>query len=190
MERIILDSWDERLGLAFLMIGVRGRIRSKSHEMDHVEATSRLITVEHQYAGYSCAHEQVTGVIFRVEDAPAHRDVKRLLGGIGSISEQPAPPEYPVDRRFQAFGYTFGEELPAKAVSDVFMGYLPIPPFTRAWEAFAESVPVDPKVLSEWFTWSPDGPGLMDDELLDQLVAAAAISRQPLGLYLLWSNSD
>lgn len=190
MERIILDSWDERLGLAFLMIGVRGRVRSSPHELDDVEGSSRLITVEHQYGGYACLHDEITGVVFRVEDAPARRDVRPLLGGIGTISEQAAPPEYPVDPRLQAFGYTDGHDLPAAAVNEVFMDYLPIPPFTHAWEAFAQRVPVDPKVLSEWSTWRPDGPGLMDDELLDQLVAAAAISRQPLGLYLLWSNSD
>lgn len=190
MERIIIDSWDERLGLVFLMLSVRGRVRSSVHGVDHVEATSRLITIEHQYGGYSCSHEDVTGVVFRVEDAPARRDLRPLLGGIGSISEASAPPEYPVDRRLQAFGYTSGEELPAKAVSEVFMDYLPIPAFTRAWEAFAEVVPIDSRVLSKWVTWSPDGPGRLDDELLDQLVAAAAISRQPLGLSLLWYNSD
>ena len=70
------------------------------------------------------------------------------------------------------------------------MDYLPIPPFTQAWEAFAEAVPVEPRVLSRWPTWSLEGPGRLDDELLDQLVAATAISRQPLGLYLLWYNSD
>lgn len=190
MNRIIIDSWDERLGLAFLVLGVRGRVRSSPHGVDQVEATSRFITVEHQYGGYSCLHEDVTGVVFRVEDAPARKDVRPLLGGIGTISENPAPPEYPIDGRLEAFGYTSGEELPASAVSEVFSDYLPIPPFTRAWEAFAELVPVDPRVLSRWPTWSPDGRGRLDDELLDQLVAAAAISRKPLGLYLLWYNSD
>ncbi len=190
MNRIIIDSWDERLGLAFLMVGIRGRVRSSSQGADQVEATSRLITMEHQFGGYSCLHEDVTGVVFRVEDAPARIDLKPLLGGIGSISESAAPPEYPVDRRLEAFGYTFGEALPASAVSEVFMDYLPIPPFTQAWEAFAEAVPVEPRVLSRWPTWSLEGPGRLDDELLDQLVAATAISRQPLGLYLLWYNSD
>ncbi len=190
MERILIDSFDERLGLAFLMIGVRGRIRSASQAFDEVEATSRLITVDHQYGGYSCSHEVVTGVVFRVEDAPARRDVKPLLGGLGTIAENRAPPEYPIDRRLGAFGYTSGEELPASAVSEVFMDYLPTPPFTHAWEAFAELVPVEPRVLRHWPTWSPEGRGRMDDELIDQLVAATAISGKPLGLYLLWSNSD
>ncbi|MDX2015144.1 MAG: hypothetical protein SFW67_33435 [Myxococcaceae bacterium] len=182
MERFVIDSSDESLGLAFFVLGIRGPVAAS--------ATFRLIQVEHQYGGYACAHEDVTGVIFRLHEARSRKDLRPLLGGIGAISEQGAPPDYPVDHRLEAFGYTSGEPLEPRAVSDVFMDYLPIPAFSRAWEAFAERVPVEPSVMGGWTAWEPDGLCAMNDELLDQLVAAAAISRQPLGLYLLWANSD
>jgi hypothetical protein len=190
MNRIIIDSWDERLGLAFLMVGIRGRVRSSSQGADQVEATSRLITMEHQFGGYSCLHEDVTGVVFRVEDAPARTDLKPLLGGIGSISESAAPPEYPVDRRLEAFGYTSGEALPAKRRQRGLHGLPADSTLHPGVGGVRRAVPVEPRVLSRWPTWSLEGRGRLDDELLDQLVAATAISRQPLGLYLLWYNSD
>jgi hypothetical protein len=190
MRRIVIDSWDSRLGLAFFMLGVRGRVTARPDGRDQVSATHRLVTVQHQYGGYACAHEDVTGVIFRLHEAPALQDPARLFGGLAAISEYGAQVDGAVDRRLEAFGYTFGEPLRAQAVSDVFRDYLPIPPFSRAWEAFAETVPVDPRVVEGWTPWAPGGACVVDAELLDQLVAATALSQKPLGLYLLWSNSD
>lgn len=187
MERTVIESCDERLGLAVLMLGVRGAAALRAGHA--VRATSRLMEVPHQYGGYACLQEVITGVVCPLAWAPAHRDLRPLLGGLEAISEHGAGGGA-LDRRLLAFGFTSGETLPPEAVSEVFADYLPIPAFTEAWEALAERLPVEPGVFDGWPVWEEAGPRTFDDELRDQLVAAAALSASPLGLYLLWSNSD
>ncbi len=156
-----------------------------------------LVTIAHQAGGYACLHDEVTGVVMRLVDArhlalqPLDQPLDRLLNGFGLIAESNTPSGDADDERMLSFGFTRGDAIDIEALSQIVSEYLPVPRFDEGVEAFVSGPVDDPRSFTGWSGWHPDlGCFPIDETVNDHLVAAVAISGQPLRAFLLWENSD
>ena len=188
MDHHVIDGWDERLGGAYLVLGVSARHVRKPRFRE----STRLVTVQQQAGGYACLHDEVTGVVMRLVDAHhlARKPIDRLLNGFGLIAESNTPTG-DADERLLSYGFTRGDPIDAEAVSQIVSEYLPVPLFDEGVEAFVSGAVDDPRVFARWSGWHPElGCFPIDETVNDHLVAAVALSGQPLRAFLLWENSD
>jgi hypothetical protein len=167
-------------------------VRRDRFDRDLVEATPDLVQVDHQAGGYACMQETVTGVVLPLRDpaVPTRKPLVPLLNGLAAIGESQQVAS-PFDRRLEAFGYTFGEPIDVALVHTIVAEYLDVPPFDEGVEALVSGPLANPAHFANWSTWQPDGQARpFDEALVDQLIAATALSGEALRLFLLWENSD
>lgn len=188
MELHVIDGWDQRLGGAYLVLGVS----SRDFRKQLLRGSTRLVTIEHQAGGYACLHDEVTGVVMRLIDAHhlARKPLDRLLNGFGLIAESNRPTG-DADERLLPYGFTRGAPIDAHAVTNIVSEYLPVPLFDEGVEALVSGPVDDPRIFVRWSGWHPElGRFPIDETASDHLVAAVALSGQPLRAFLLWENSD
>ncbi len=189
MELHAIDGWDRRLGGAYLVLGVS----SRDFREQLLRERTPLVTIAHQAGGYACLHDEVTGVVMRLIDARhlALQPLDRLLNGFGLIAESNTPSGDDDDERLLSFGFTRGDAIDTEALSRIVSESLPVPRFDEGVEAFVSGPVDDPRIFARWSGWHPDlGCFPIDEAVNDHLVAAVAISGQPLRAFLLWENSD
>jgi hypothetical protein len=113
MERHCVEGWEDQLGGACLVVGIRGTVPRDSFNQRSSESTPDLVQVDHQAGGYACLQRSVTGVVLPLRDpaVPARKSLEPLLNGLAVIGTSLVPPRRPRDARLRAFGYTSGEPI-------------------------------------------------------------------------------
>lgn len=186
MRRCLIDNWEEPLRGGAFVVGVEGELDPRF--------TPDLVQVDVQAGGYSCAHFTVTGLVFRLADAPApRRPIAPLLQSFASLGESHTDGEPPAERQLRHFTLTWGKAIDARRLNEVLAKYVDVPRLESGCEAFLRA-PVDEppaRWFRDWPRWHPER-GLSRDwaEVQEQLISAVAETKRALEVFFTWENSD
>lgn len=186
MRRCVIDNWEEPLRGGVFVVGVESALDP--------HFTPDLVQVDVQAGGYACAHFTVTGLLFRLADAPAPRQpLAPLLESFASLGESHSPGEAPLQPQLDDYTLTWGEPIDVRPLNRVLAKYVDVPSLERGCEAFVRGSVGEPPAawFRDWPRWHPErGLSREWDEVQEQLISAVALTQQPLEVFLLWENSD
>ncbi len=170
-----------------------------------VSADEFVVEVGHQFGGYACRQQVLTGLLFplRGNIDQAKRDPGPLLTGLRAIAESQAngrshrtATSLPI---FDAWGYTSGEDMTGPDLRNwerLLEHYFDLPPLVSGAEALLTFEETDASDLIGWQAVAGALQGMRGLSLVQRTDLDAVMRCGPhdrasaAKLYFLWENSD